>query len=1028
MATRKRCHEYLVIFVAYYILFLPYCFCHVVEDRNNIQCIPKEREALLAFKHNIRVDRCGLLSSWGDDEPKQHLQLDCCQWKGVRCNNQTGHVIMFTLGSESYHPCLEGTIHSSLSELKHLEYLDLSSNDFQGQIIPSFIGLFSNLKHLNLSRTGLTGLVPHHLGNLSKLLSLDLNCNITNIYDCPYSNSLRWLSRLTLMRDINLSGLDLGGASFDWFEIVTNLPFLRVLLMDDCNLSPTNLSSTSISYMNSTSSLSIVSLHNNNFNDTSIFEWLFNLRGINNSLYHLDLSINQISGLIPHDIGNMLSLSYLNLSFNNLEGSISSNIGNMSSLSYLDLSFNNLEGSISSNIGNMSSLSYLDLSSNSLEGLIPNTISNLKPLTHLILKYNKFQGSANFSISLGSLCNLQTISLNNNNLEYEFSTIIHSLSGCLQNALLSLDLGYNRIWGSIPKAINNFSSLRKLLIGNNQLNGTISQGIGTLSMLESLDISSNSLNDTLSDAHFLYLSRLSTLDMSRNPKIVLHIRDNWIPPFQLMYLNLESCKLGPYFPKWIVTQTNLSYLSISDAGIHDSIPTAFWNSLSPLNLDYLNVSNNMIYGSIPELSITLQKLPIINFSSNNLRGSLPSFLRDTEKLYLHNNNLSKLGPFFCPNSKTLIILLNLANNSFSEELPDCLMYFDHLLMLSLENNNLSGKLPSSLGALTNLITLHVRKNNISGSLPLSLENCTSLVELDLGHNALTGHIPPRIGHISILRVLSLRSNNFKGHFPESLCLLSRLHILDLSLNHISGTIPKCINNLTAMTSTYDSDEHDFSNYALIVYTQLMWKRKEQNFLRYLNQVKGIDISDNELVGQIPQEVTSLTGLVFLNLSRNHLVGSITKQIGQLKSLEFLDLSNNYLSGVIPISLAQVTYLGILDLSNNNLSGKIPIGTQLQGFDPSSYSGNCGLCGAPLSKCPGDEPSGSKLKGQGAQNQEKDGDTKDILSSLGLLISVLLGFIIGFWVVFGTLMIKMSWANAILRFLYNLRNKVLSRST
>ncbi|XP_057535415.1 receptor-like protein EIX2 [Amaranthus tricolor] len=400
--------------------------------------------------------------------------------------------------------------------------------------------------------------------------------------------------------------------------------------------------------------------------------------------------------------------------------------------------------------------------------------------------------------------------------------------GCLQNALLSLDLSYNRIWGSIPKAINKFSSLRNLLIGNNQLNGTISQGIGTLSMLENLDISSNSLQETLSDAHFSNLSRLSTLDMSGNPNIVLHIRDNWIPPFQLMHLNLESCKLGPYFPKWIVTQTNLSYLGISDAGIHDSVPTSFWNSLSPLNLDYLNVSNNMIYGPFPDLSITLQKLPIIDFSSNNLR--------------------------------------------------------------------------------------------------------------------------------------------------------------DLSLNHISGTIPKCIYNLTAMTSTHDFDDITLSNYVYIVDAKLMWKWKEHNFQRFVDQVKGIEISDNELEGQIPQEVASLTGLVFLNLSRNHLVGR-----------------------VIPISLAQVTCLEILDLSKNNLSGKIPIGTQLQGFDPSSYSGKCGLCGALLPKCPGDEPSGSKLKGQGAQNREKDGDTGDNMTFLGLLISVVLGF----WVVFGTLIIKMSWTNAIL---------------
>ena len=102
-----------------------------------------------------------------------------------------------------------------------------------------------------------------------------------------------------------------------------------------------------------------------------------------------------------------------------------------------------------------------------------------------------------------------------------------------------------------------------------------------------------------------------------------------------------------------------------------------------------------------------------------------------------------------------------------------------------------------------------------------------------------------------------------------------------------------------MTSTHDFDDITLSNYVYIVDAKLMWKWKEHNFQRFVDQVKGIEISDNELEGQIPQEVASLTGLVFLNLSRNHLVGSITKQIGQLKSLKFLDLSNNYLQESFP---------------------------------------------------------------------------------------------------------------------------------
>ena len=53
-------------------------------------CIERERQALLHFKRGL-VDEFGLLSSWGDDN------RDCCQWRGVQCSNQSGHVIMLHL-------------------------------------------------------------------------------------------------------------------------------------------------------------------------------------------------------------------------------------------------------------------------------------------------------------------------------------------------------------------------------------------------------------------------------------------------------------------------------------------------------------------------------------------------------------------------------------------------------------------------------------------------------------------------------------------------------------------------------------------------------------------------------------------------------------------------------------------------------------------------------------------------------------------------------------------------------------------
>jgi Leucine-rich repeat (LRR) protein len=191
----------------------------------------------------------------------------------------------------------------------------------------------------------------------------------------------------------------------------------------------------------------------------------------------------------------------------------------------------------------------------------------------------------------------------------------------------------------------------------------------------------------------------------------------------------------------------------------------------------------------------------------------------------------------------------------------------------------------------------------------------------------------------------------------------------MSLNNLSGVIPSCVKNFTSMAQNTSSltSLDQFHWYILNVTTtgisgisydfdiSLMWKGVYHLYKDADKLLKIIDLSGNQLTGEIPTEMECLFGLISLNLSRNNLTGEIPSNIGYLKLLEVIDLSRNHLLGTIPSSLAQIYGLSTLNLSNNELDGKIPIGSQMHTFEASSFEGNSNLCGQPLyRKCPGEE--------------------------------------------------------------------------
>ena len=61
----------------------------------------------------------------------------------------------------------------------------------------------------------------------------------------------------------------------------------------------------------------------------------------------------------------------------------------------------------------------------------------------------------------------------------------------------------------------------------------------------------------------------------------------------------------------------------------------------------------------------------------------------------------------------------------------------------------------------------------------------------------------------------------------------------------------------------------------------------------------LDLSNNQLVGTIPETLYQLTNLRTLYLFQNHLGGTVSTQLGRLEHLEILHLSHNHLVGTLP---------------------------------------------------------------------------------------------------------------------------------
>ena len=147
------------------------------------------------------------------------------------------------------------------------------------------------------------------------------------------------------------------------------------------------------------------------------------------------------------------------------------------------------------------------------------------------------------------------------------------------------------------------------------------------------------------------------------------------------------------------------------------------------------------------------------------------------------------------------------------------------------------------------------------------------------------------------------------------CRGEKIVELDLSHNQLSGNIPAEIGILEDLERLNLSNNHLLGNLP--------------PELGDLSNLEHLILSGNrELNGPIPPELGNLSHLVEMELAHwenggSLISGAIPPEFGQLSELKFLRIGTSLLEGPLPRELFGLTNLTTLDLPNNRLSGPIP---------------------------------------------------------------------------------------------------------
>ncbi len=689
---------------------------------------------------------------------------------------------------------LEGNIPPQLTSLNQLEFLGLSSNKLSGTI-PFVVAPSSTLETLtfdnnNFIFSDFQSKHPGYLQNVNTLYSYAPQAKTDteeikmvtvgkNIFlsSAPFSssNTYKWYKDGVLIPEATSRNYTIENASpadaGQYYVVVTNSIIDDLVLTrntitlevkDDCNI-PITERRALINLFGATDGINWTNTRANNQPwlvediNAAVCDW-YGVVVENNTVVELNLSNNNLLGILPNVFTALPSLKKINIQGNNLQGSVPVSIASISGLETLAIENNNFV--FNDFEAQFSTYHALNFTYNPQDAVDEATIENYDLGGTITLTSTQLSSTANqyqwFKNGLPiQNANSKDLVINNPTAEDSGMYFLEATN----TTVTGLTIRRN------PISVTVLAEGDTCGVSNTEKQALIDLYNGTNG--------ANWVNNTnwLTDAPVCDWHGVTVVDG------------------KVVKLNLGSNDLNGVLGQSIY---NLIYLSEIRIDANKELTGALSNDIAKLtNLVKFNISGCNLSGNIPEKIVDLANLEQLILAFNNIGGFIPSDigkLQNLKLLLLQSNELEGI----IPNSLGNILGIehvDLSVNNLNKGIPDSIVNLRNLQILKLFSNNLDGAIPADIGDLTNLKELQLGNNGLGGTIPESITQLTNLTHFNIFNNKIGGVIPADIGNLTLMTSFVVASNELTGDIPSGMSNMNRLTNLNMHSNHLSGKIP-----------------------------------------------------------------------------------------------------------------------------------------------------------------------------------------------------------------------------------------------